>query len=101
MTVCDLRRSLPSEPRVTTVIFVRIFPRFFRRLYADFLIRTVTLRLLLAVIVNARRPMSTFLPRRSATVPLHCLPFVGPQDSRTFVRRLLSTRSLLLEMRMR
>ena len=74
-----------------------MLPRFFRRLYADFLSRTVTFRFLLAVMLNVRRPIRTFLLRVSETVPLHRLAAVGPHDSRTFVRRLLSTRSLLLE----
>ena len=57
----------------------------------------MTFRALLAAIVNVRRPIRVLLPRVSETVPLHCLPLVGPQDSRTFVRRLRSTGSLPLE----
>ena len=41
-----------------------MLPRFFRRLNADFLIRTVMFRLLLAVMVNVRRPISTLLAAR-------------------------------------
>ena len=73
MTFCDLRRSLPSDPRVETVMVVLMLLRSFSRLYADFLIRTVTSRFLLAVMLKARRPISTLLFRVSETVPLHRL----------------------------
>ena len=57
-------------------------------------------RVLLAAVLNDRRPITTFLLRVSDTTPLQREPVVGPQDRRTFVRRRRSTRSLLFEMNM-
>src|SRR5215210_5187617 len=98
-TRCDFRRSTPSDPRLTSVIFVRM--RFLRasRRYADRLIRTVTLRFWLAPTVNDRRPIRVLRPRVSDTTPLHSLLTEGPQARRTLVRRLRLTRSVRLEMR--